>query len=319
MNTPPPDTVLRQAAEWLMRLDHQPDAALHEAFQRWQAAAPQHAAAVARLQGHLAPLHNLPAQAARRALQQAEREPKGRRFQALALAVCVVSAAVLGGKHWQQGYLLADISTGNNQWVSERLADGSQLQLDGHSAVDVQLDTSQRRVRLLAGGVLVNVAKDGRPFYIDTPQGSIRALGTRFTVERQADSTVLTMLESTTLVQSAGRSVQVTAGQRLRIGANGPGTVERADAKAQEQAWQQHQLLAQDQPLADVLERLARHQSGVLLFDRQALAALRVTVMLPVDDSPRALRLLARTLPIEVTHFTPWLTRVTLKPSSAQE
>ena len=35
--------------------------------------------------------------------------------------------------------------------------------------------------------------------------------------------------------------------------------------------------------------------------------------MLPADDSDSALRLLERTLPIEVSRYSPWLTRVTLK------
>ncbi|MCY1368110.1 Protein FecR [compost metagenome] len=165
----------------------------------------------------------------------------------------------------------------------------------------------------------MDVAKDKRPFYVDTPQGSVRALGTRFTVERQEDATLVTMLESTTLIENAGQSLQLTAGQRVRLGADGPGEVEQVDAKAQEGAWANRQLLAQDQPLSDVLERLSRHQRGLLLFDRQALAAIRVTVMLPVDDSARALRLLERTLPIQVSHFTPWITRVSLKPGQGEK
>jgi transmembrane sensor len=52
------------------------------------------------------------------------------------------------------------------------------------------------------------------------------------------------------------------------------------------------------------------------MFDRQALQGIRVTVMLPTDDSDRALRLLTRTLPIEVSTYTPWITRVRLKSTS---
>ena len=159
----------------------------------------------------------------------------------------------------------------------------------------------------------MEVAKDpARPFSVVTAQGSIRALGTRFLVEQLDDATQVTMLESATRIDAGGRSQTLNAGQRLRFDANGPGAVEQVDSQALQNAWDDRQLLAYNQPLTDVLERLARHRKGLVLFDKQALSALRVTVMLPTDDSDRALRLLARTLPIEISHYTPWLTRVTL-------
>ena len=143
-------------------------------------------------------------------------------------------------------------------------------------------------------------------------EGRLRALGTRFLVEQLDDATQVTMLESATRIDAGGRSQTLNAGQRLRFDANGPGAVAQVDSQALQNAWDDRQLLAYNQPLTDVLERLARHRKGLVLFDKQALSALRVTVMLPTDDSDRALRLLARTLPIEISHYTPWLTRVTL-------
>ena len=124
------------------------------------------------------------------------------------------------------------------------------------------------------------------------------------------------MLESSTRIDSATQQLTLNPGQRVRLDAQGPGNVEKFDARAHEAAWNTHQLLANDEPLADVLERLGRHRSGLLLFDRQALQGLRVTVMLPFDDPARALRLLQRTLPIEVSSYTPWVTRVSLKNSA---
>lgn len=314
MKSSPSPEVLRQAAEWLVRLDHQADAATEQAFQAWLAADPQHRHSITRLQGHLLPLQQAPARAALRRARQPRAAATA--AKCLALAVLLGLAAVPAYQYGQQGYLLADLSTASGQWRQQRLDDGSELQLESGSAVDLHFDPSQRRVQLLRGEILVNVAKDAqRPFYVDTPQGSIRALGTRFIVQRSGDATQVTMLESSTRIDSAGQQQVLGPGQRLRFDARGPGTVEQVDADALEQAWTHHQLLANDQPLADVLERLARHRPGLLLFDRQALQGLRVTVMLPTDDSDKALRLLQRTLPIEVSHYTPWLTRVTLTPA----
>jgi len=313
MNQPLPPAVLRQAAEWLVRLDHQGEGASEQAFRVWLAADPQHPQAIARLQGHLLPLAKAPARAALRRARQ----PRQSATLVKCLALALLLAAVPAYQYEQRGYLFADLSTARGQWKQTLLADGSDLQLEGNSAVNLHLDATQRRVQLLSGEILVTVAKDARrPFYVDTPQGSIRALGTRFIVERTETATVVTMLESSTRIESAGQALTLGPGQRVRLDASGPGEVKTVDTGALQQAWADHQLLANDEPLADVLERLARHRPGLLMFDRKALQGLRVTVMLPTDDSERALRLLKRTLPIEVSSYTPWLTRVSLKPAA---
>ncbi|AIR88119.1 FecR family protein [Pseudomonas cremoricolorata] len=310
------DAVLREAANWLVQLDGSSDAQLQARFHAWLSQSPAHAAAAARLQGQLGALYTLPAHAARNALRQAPRTPRPGRVKALALALALLPAAWFATNSYQQGYLFADLSTRSGHWLERELDDGSQLYLDGDSAVDVKFDGGERRVQLLRGEVLVEVAKDPRPLRVVTPHGSVRALGTRFTVERQDDATLVTMLESTTAIDSGGRTLQLTANQRIRLSPEGPGTVEPVQAQPLEHAWHAHQLLAVDQPLNEVLTRLARHYPGVLLADRAALLDLRVTVMLPLDDPRQALRLLQRTLPIEVSQYTPWITRVSLKSAA---
>lgn len=62
------DSVLREAARWLVLLDDEADVQLQAQFQAWISAAPEHAAAVARLQGRLSSLQQLPRQAADRPL-----------------------------------------------------------------------------------------------------------------------------------------------------------------------------------------------------------------------------------------------------------
>lgn len=312
MNPSAPPATVREAAEWLVRLDHQCDDATQQAFRTWLAADPLHPQTIARLQGYLSPLKQAPARAA---LRRARQPRSATVVKCLALALLLGLGSGPLYQYSQRGYWSADLDTASGQWRETLLADGSELQLQGGSAVDLHFDARQRRVKLLHGEILVTVAKDAqRPFYVDTPHGSIRALGTRFLVELSDGATWVRMLESSTRLDSAGQTLTLDAGQRVRLDAHGLGRVETIDAGAQERAWTARQLLASDEPLADVLERLARHRPGVLWFDRQALQGVRVTAMLPADDSERALRLLARTLPIEVSTYTPWLTRVTLKP-----
>lgn len=304
-------SALRQAAEWLVQLDLEPNQEQTQAFHAWLAADPQHPAALARLQARLQPLTLATARAALGRAQPSGvlSGPRG------ALGALLLSAGLIGASYWAAGQadLFADLSATTQEWHSTQLPDGSTLELESGSAVDLEFEGRERRVHLLRGAIRVAVAKDPlRPFYVDTPQGSIRALGTRFIVERSEATTSVSMLESSTRVQSRGAELILTEGQCVRLNDAGPEPSRACNTPALEQAWDAHQIMANDTPLAEVLDRLARHHPGVLLFDRAALANLRVTVMLPVDDSDRALRLLARTLPIEVQAFTPWVTRISV-------
>lgn len=294
-------TVLREAAEWLVRLDHHTDEPTQAAYRAWLASDPLHAQTIARLQNHLLPLGQAPARAALRRSQPTRHG--ARLVKCIALAMLLGVPSLSAYQYSQRGDLFADLSSARAEWRDTVLADGSALQLEGNSAVNLHFDSTQRRVQLLHGEIRVTVAKDAaRPFYVDTPQGSIRALGTRFIVERNGNATVVKMLESSTLIDAAGQALTLSAGHSVRMDAQGVGAVKTIDAQALDQAWNAHQLLAHDEPLTDVLERLGRHRQGLLMFDREALKDLRVTVMLPADDSDRALRLLARTLPIRVSH-----------------
>jgi transmembrane sensor len=90
------------------------------------------------------------------------------------------------------------------------------------------------------------------------------------------------------------------------------GTVEPSSIN---EAWRRHQLVVENQPLPDVLDEIARHRSGRVQFDRAALQSLRVSAVIPLDDSDQALQLLAQTLPIRVQSYTPWLIVVGPEPA----
>ncbi|MEG1041311.1 MAG: FecR domain-containing protein [Pseudomonas sp.] len=315
MNKSPSARVLQEAAEWLVRLDGEVDAAERNAFRDWLDADPEHLEAIERLQGSLAALRDLPREPARVALESlARRRARRQPLKALALAALMLLPVGLALQQFPPSYLLADIRTSTGQWSTQQLPDGSRISLDGSSAVDLQFDGQRRIVRLVRGEIRVDVAKDAsRPFLVLTEHGSVRALGTRFVVEQLPDTSRVAMIESSTEVDSVGKRVAVEAGQELRFDANGPGALQRIDVAAIDQAWEKHQLLVREQPLDQVLERLARNHHGYLVFDAKALQLMRVTAVLPADDSQRALRLLARSLPIKVEQYTPWVTRVTVE------
>lgn len=313
-------TANEQAADWLIRLNEPgADEQLRADFDAWKSQDPRHAAAAHRLQGFIGQMAALRPQKAsvHAALGAAYASPaKPYRSKRSASALLLLVALLPAWALWRSGtpaYWLADLHTAPGHWQTQVLDDQSTLTLNGNSAVNIQFDGQRRHIQLLRGEVRVEVAHDpARPFIVETEQGQVRALGTRFVVKRENGSTLLTMIESRTAVSASESpgSTTVEAGQQARIADKHVHLLGTVEAARFDDAWQRHQLLVQDRPLSEVLEQLANQRSGYLYYDATALSELRVSAVLPLDDSDRALQLIAEALPITVKRVTPWLVLV---------
>ncbi|WP_313453059.1 FecR family protein [Pseudomonas rhodesiae] len=310
-----------QAAEWLLHLhEGELNEPQRQAFERWKQQGPHHAAAAARMEAVIVRMQALRGKKnlAKAALNAAFAQPRNRRSKnavralVLACSLAIPTAALLVSPYPQQW--MADVRNGPGQWQTLQLADGSTLAFNGVSAVNLHFDGEQRRIDLLQGEILVEVAHDStRPFVVQTPQGTLRARGTRFVVKRDGDVTVLSMLESRVAAHSADgeQTLEVDAGSRALMRSNDVRLSGTVDPASINEAWRRHQLVVENRPLPEVLDEIARHRAGRVQFDRHALQGIRVSAVIPLDDSDHALQLLAQTLPIRAQAFTPWLIVVT--------
>ncbi|MGH8464307.1 MAG: FecR family protein, partial [Pseudomonas sp.] len=116
-------------------------------------------------------------------------------------------------------------------------------------------------------------------------------------------------------VQSAdgNQSLQVERGGRAWVRREGVGRLPDIEPASLEQSWQHHQLVVDQWTLPQVLDALGSQRRGHLQFDAQALADLKVSAVLPLDDTDQALKLLAQALPIRLQAFTPLWTRIERK------
>ncbi|MEW5716333.1 FecR family protein [Pseudomonas sp. SB113] len=306
------EQIIQQAANWLTRLhDEEVSDAERQAFNAWCQADPRHGVAIERMRSLWGSLDTLPAQPARLALNRAFAPRRARGAQVMGV-LGIVLCGWLGLEHlpvW-----MADQRTGVGERRQIALEDGSQLQLNSNSAVDVKFDGHQRVIELLQGELWVDVAKDvQRPFVVRTDQGTATALGTRYLVKRAPDgTTVVTVIESTVAVEGDAREgVKVSAGQRSILD-HGRAQPPEAIGNADPDAWTRGLLRVNDQPLSEVLQTLASYRHGLLRFDPQALQNLRVTGVFKLDDTAAALSTLADNLPIQVEYFTDLL--VVVKP-----
>lgn len=290
------NTVLDEAADWLVVM-HAGEVSAQErqAWLAWRGRSDAHEQAWQRAERLMGTLSGMPAALAMPALDR----PRARRATLAKLAALLIAApAAWGTWRWSQAEgWTADYRSATGERRGIRLDDGTRLTLNTASAVDVRYDSGQRTIVLRAGEIHVETAADPRPFEVRTRDGALRALGTRFTVRQEDEQTHLAVLQGAVRITIAQDARVIEAGEQaafsqLRIGATEP-------AGPAPSAWTQGMLLADGMPLGVLAAELARYRKGVLRCD-PAVAHLRVSGAFPLEDTNRALAMLAATYPVVV-------------------
>lgn len=309
-----PPAVARRAVEWLVELQSE-DAteATRRGWQHWRDAHPDHERAWRRIEAVNGRLREVasPVGAAVAHATLASRRSVKRRDAIKTLAVLLFA----GGTAWVAEERspwrewVADARTGVGERRTLRLGDGSTVALNTASAVDVHFSGGERRIRLLAGEILVATGSDGaaqtvRPFVVETAQGELHPLGTRFAVRQYDAATRLDVFEGAVCVDprdGAGRSLRVDVGARVLFTGDHIGTPTAADEAAT--AWIDGLIVASGMRLADLVAELDRHRPGRLRCD-PAVADLRVSGSYPLADIDRLLDTLRATLPVKIHYVT---------------
>ncbi|MES2821417.1 MAG: FecR family protein [Pseudomonadota bacterium] len=308
---------LDEAIDWQLSLDSgEADQQQHAAFERWLAAHPDHTRVWQQLGGIDQRLGAAAAPAARRALLQVGGRRRGLgRVAGSALGLLLMGGLVLAQLAQQRplGDYLADEMTARGEQRQLLLPDRSQVRLNSASALDIDFSGEQRQLFLRSGEILVQTAHgDPRPFVVMTEQGRLRALGTRFLVRREGDTTRLIVLQSAVAAQAQGDFPEriIEVGEQLLMHSQGLSEPTRAPPAAD--AWSRGMLVADNLPLGELIEALGEYHSGYLGLDPR-LAGLRISGSFPLQDSDRALAALPPSVPVRIERHGPWW--VTVKPA----
>lgn len=301
MSAPVSTATLQAAANWYLDLQEAPDnAALLDAHQRWLAADAAHRQAWTRLEKLQGKLATLPATLARPMLSVAG----NKRRESLKLLGLLLVTGGAAGLAWQSttfSSLRADQRTATGERRNIRLDDGSTVQLNSATALNIDYSKQLREISLLQGEILVQTAADqqARPFVVHTEQGSIRALGTRFLVQREGEFTQVRVLQHAVEVRTADHQppVRVKAGQQLRFSASDTQAVEPLESHAD--AWVNGMLIVSNWPLPRFIAELARYRPGVLRCD-PSLSHLRISGAFQLADSDAILDNLSTTLALRI-------------------
>jgi transmembrane sensor len=226
-------------------------------------------------------------------------------------AVALVPAAWLISRQLPLDVWRADLHTATGERRKVQLAEGSSLQLNTASAVDV--DVQARRVRLIEGELSLKVP-GSVALTIQTRFGSVVVSQSEVCVRQEARGCRVSVFNGSVQLQPLqGPPLALRAGQQVSLGEAGAGVIAPFDTLAP--GWREGVLMANNQPLGDFLRELGLYRPGILRWDPE-LEALRVTGSFLLDDTDRVLALLAASLPLEVHARTRyWVTLQSRKNS----
>lgn len=298
--------VARSAARWLALIESgEAGEQDHAALQRWRDHSATHEHAWQRIQALRSRFDGLPPELAMASLNRPD-QGRRRMLKGMLSLAAVAPAAWLISRELPIDVWRSDHSTGTGERRSLTLADGSVLELNTASAVN--LDAGKRQLTLVRGEIALRVA-GASPFIIDTDQGRATVRAGETCVRQQGDVCEFSVFSGTAQLRPTGYdTLELRPGQRVRLR---EGRIESTQAfDTQVPGWRDGVLMANDQPLGDFLRELDRYRPGILRWS-PALESLRVTGSFRLANTDQILDLLAASLPLEVRARTRyWVTLV---------
>lgn len=238
-------------------------------------------------------------------------------FWPIAACALLTLAGILG---WQNRPFSSDPTEDFNQtyqsaWGQIRhiaLPDGSQIDLDSDSQIQVQITANTRQVTLAKGQAMFDVAHDPKkPFQIHNSQSLVTVLGTQFSV-RDLDNTVQVAVQSGTVkVQTmqqqhirtdAAHHTLLTAGQSVQITQYELSAIKPISTRFVG-SWRQGRLIFENTPLKQVLKEFARYNKLDWQLTDASLSELELTGSFEITNLQQFEQLLPQVLPVEVSHL----------------
>jgi len=304
------------AADWLVEREEgfAPDRV--RAFAEWCGRDPRHAEAVARVEGALALLNEMPIvrvpleeRVGRLRIGTSKQAPTPpvMRLSLWPWAAGLAAALVLGFMGWRfastpsgQTYL-----TDATEPRCVALADGTVVDLNSNSRLHVQFSEGERHVTLGAGEAHFQVAHDAaRPFIVTAGGFSVRAVGTAFNVRMVGDKVDVLVTEGKVEVdredapppRAAPILPVLAAGERIQISPSislAPRIEDVAPAAAHVLlAWQDRMTSFTDVPLRELVARFNRCNATQLILEDPKLGERKIGGVIALNKVDAFVRLL---------------------------
>jgi transmembrane sensor len=273
-----------EAASWFAALcDESFGKAEARLLEAWLAESESHRrafAAVAASSGKLAALADVPQLRSLRAgaldrLHSSRRSrPRARVLGAAALVALGALALI-----WDLNSRVTQVETTLGQRTAVTLADGSIVEVNTATRIEVRLDPWHRRVRLLGGEANFHVRpRWWQPFTVETSDLSVRAVGTVFDVMELPKETRVVVSEGRVGVDAPTHQIGiVAAGQKLVFGRSSGKTTLVPALLARDLAWREGRLRIDGTPLSEIIEEFGRYSSTRIRLADAQLGSLPIS------------------------------------------
>lgn len=279
------------AAAWAARVDRGPLSAEDQAaLEAWAAVDPRRAGAYAKalaVSVHLDRAQGLGSNFAPKTHPAAKANERRR---LLASGGVLAAASVIGLLGYGALNLRGRLKTAKGDIRRAPLSDGSAVTLNTETTIRTVFDSKMRRVDLLRGEALFDVAKDAaRPFVVVAGQVRVRAVGTSFTVRNRDDGQVgVVVREGVVEVWhgSQGKPVRLAAEHAVDVGDAGALQPTQVGAAAVDRAlaWRQGQIDLAGLTLGQAADEFARYSDRRIFIDDPAVARLKMTGLFSASD-----------------------------------
>jgi transmembrane sensor len=182
------------------------------------------------------------------------------------------------------------------------MPDGSKVILNTDSQIHVDVNQHERRVDLERGEAFFEVAKDAsRPFVVHAGNKRVVAVGTQFSVRREADDLQVVVTEGKVRIESSGAPQAVVAGTVARASEAGVLLTKQNIAAAEESlSWRTGTLVFREMTLAEAVAEFNRYNTHKIIIADASVGSFEVAGSFRADNVDAFVRLLARGYPLRV-------------------
>ena len=189
------------------------------------------------------------------------------------------------------------------------LPDNSTVLLNTNTRLSVNYSAESRGIVLESGEAHFEVSKDpSRPFIVNVPGGTVKAIGTAFNIQVGMQETAITVTEGTILVaernNSAARPDTTFATEQQQVTINptsGLDKVKLTDLRST-MAWKDLEFIAEDASLAEVVAQLNRYSPKKIKIGDPSIAYLPISGVLRLDQPLTTLQGIEATLNLSSKH-----------------
>lgn len=208
-----------------------------------------------------------------------------------------------------------------------QLADKSRVWMNSDTRLRIVFNRRERRVELIRGEALFEVAKDAhRPFVVEAGGRYVTALGTSFVVRHEPDQTSVTLVEGKVAISSSAaveKNVPVldealhaigversgpqqaspratgdspwilSAGQRLTLASSSTPKIDEPSVESV-LAWRRGEVVLNETPLGQAVSEMNRYDKKTIVIEGVAIATLSVSGQYQTGDNEGFARALAK-------------------------